>query len=95
LQAAPPQDADIGWPCTSDAGCVTVDCAANADPEACMTAALKERYDRDNLALTCDPASNTCQLTCESNVQCPGGFACFDESGDGTSYCVNPTCTLN
>jgi hypothetical protein len=60
-----------------------------------MTAALKERYDRDNLALTCDPASNTCQLTCESNVQCPGGFACFDESGDGTSYCVNPTCTLN
>ena len=61
----------------------------------CETRILKERYDRDNLELTCDPASNTCQLTCETDVQCPGGFACFDASGDGNSYCVNPTCTLN
>jgi len=95
LQAAPPQDADIGWPCASDAGCVTVDCAASDDPDTCMTAALKERYDRDNLALTCDPASNTCQLGCESVAQCPGGFACYDESGDGNSYCINATCALN
>jgi hypothetical protein len=95
LQAAPPQDADIGWPCTSNDGCVTVACAAESDPAACMTAALKEHYDRDNLELVCDPESNTCQLTCETNVQCPGGFACYDESGDGSSYCVNPTCTLN
>jgi len=95
LQASPPQDADIGWPCSDDTQCVTVECTAAADPAACMTAALKERYDRDNLELICDPASNTCQLTCESNVQCPAGFACFDESGDGASYCVNPTCTLN
>jgi hypothetical protein len=56
---------------------------------------LKERYDRDNLKLTCDGETNTCQLTCDSNVQCPGGFACFDASGDGNSYCVNQTCTLN
>jgi hypothetical protein len=72
---------------------------ANGDPaetlEECETRILKERYDRDNLKLTCDGESNTCQLTCETNVQCPGGFACYDESGDGNSYCVNPTCTLN
>jgi hypothetical protein len=95
LQAAPPADADVGWPCTDDASCVTIDCAASSNAAQCMEAALKERYDRDNLELVCDTESNTCQLTCESNVQCPGGFACYDETGDGNSYCVNPTCTLN
>ncbi len=76
----------------------------NPDPENCLegesldeceTRILKERYDRDNLELVCDTETNTCQLTCESNVQCPGGFACFDENEDGSSYCVNPTCSLN
>jgi hypothetical protein len=95
LQAAPPQDADLGWPCTADAACVTVGCLDETDVDACMTAALKEKYDRDNLQLVCDGESNTCQLTCQSNVECPGGFACYDENDDGTSYCVNPTCTLN
>jgi len=65
------------------------------DPAACETRILLERYDRDNLELVCDPASNTCQLTCETDVECPGGFTCFDASGDGNSFCVNPTCTLN
>ena len=97
LQAAPPQTEDVGWPCSVDTDC-------NPQPEACEpdetlaeceTRILKERYDRDNLELTCDPASNTCQLTCETDVQCPGGFACYDASEDGNSYCVNPTCTLN
>jgi hypothetical protein len=97
LQAAPPPDADIGWPCApQDAdACVTVDCLASSDPDACMGEALRERYDRDTLELVCDSASNTCQLTCESDVECPGGFTCFDASGDGNSFCVNPTCTLN
>ena len=97
LQAAPPQTEDIGWPCA-----IEVDC--NPQPEACLdgetldeceTRILKERYDRDNLELTCDPDSNTCQLSCESDVECPGGYACFDASDDGNKYCVNPTCTLN
>jgi hypothetical protein len=101
LQAAPPTTEDIGWPCNdADAG----DTICNPQPEnclegesldACETRILKERYDRDNLKLTCDGETNTCQLTCESNVECPGGFACYDASGDGKSYCVNPTCTLN
>jgi hypothetical protein len=107
LQTAPPQTEDVGWPCTSDALCdpnpdnclegEAVDTAGcEADPTTCCeTRILKERYDRDNLELVCDTETNTCQLTCESNVQCPGGFACYDENEDGTSYCVNPTCTLN
>jgi hypothetical protein len=107
LQTAPPQTEDVGWPCTSDALCdpnpdnclegeavTTAEC--EADPtNCCETRILKERYDRDNLELVCDTETNTCQLTCESNVQCPGGYACFDENEDGSSYCVNPTCTLN
>jgi hypothetical protein len=65
------------------------------DPAKCEARILLERYDRESLELTCDAASNTCQLTCERDSQCPGGYACFDASGDGNSYCVNPTCTLN
>jgi hypothetical protein len=63
--------------------------------DACETRILEERYDRDNLKLTCDGDTNTCQLSCQTNVECPGGFACYDASGDGKSYCVNPTCSLN
>jgi hypothetical protein len=110
LQAAPPTTEDVGWPCTDavdDGGADTIcnpnpdNCLKNADGtpaetlEECETRILKERYDRDNLKLTCDGQSNTCQLSCETNVECPGGFACYDETGDGNSYCVNPTCTLN
>lgn len=97
LQAAPPQTQDIGWPCTIATDCDPdpMNCLEGESTEACETRLLEERYDRDNLDLTCDTESNTCQLTCENNTQCPGGFACFDESGDGNSYCVNPTCSLN
>jgi len=83
LQTAPPQDVDIGWPCGSP-----TECERSAE-------SLNEQYDRDNLSLACDPDTNTCQLSCTSNAQCPGGFSCFDASDDGASYCVNPTCTLN
>jgi hypothetical protein len=102
LQAAPPTTEDVGWPCDADAD--PGDTICNPNPANCLegeslvnceTRILKERYDRDNLKLTCDGETNTCQLSCESNVQCPGGFACYDESGDGNSYCVNPTCNLN
>ncbi|MBT8450926.1 MAG: hypothetical protein KJO40_03050, partial [Deltaproteobacteria bacterium] len=80
--------------CLEGEAVTTAEC--EADPaNCCETRLLKERYDRDNLELVCDNQTNTCQLTCESNVQCPGGYACFDENEDGSSYCVNPTCTLN
>jgi hypothetical protein len=98
LQAAPPTTEDVGWPCTENSHCDPNPENCDLDNETlveCETRILKERYDRDSLELTCDPETNTCQLTCESNVQCPGGFACYDASGDGNSYCVNPTCTLN
>jgi hypothetical protein len=97
LQAAPPTTEDIGWPCTQDSMCDPNpdNCEDGETIEECETRILKERYDRDNLELVCDTESNTCQLTCESNVQCPGGFACYDANEDGNSYCVNPTCTLN
>ncbi|MDH3625753.1 MAG: hypothetical protein OES69_10475 [Myxococcales bacterium] len=86
LQTAPPQDVDVGWPCAIDA-----DCERSAE-------SLDEQYDRDNLSLVCDELdTNTCQLFCTGNAECPGGFSCFDADGDGPaeSYCVNPTCTLN
>jgi len=94
LQAAPPPTQDMGWPCEVDTDC-DPDLASCEDGESigdCERRVLEERYDRDNLELTCDPASNTCQLTCESELQCPGGFACLDASGDDNSYCVHPTC---
>ena len=103
LQTAPPTTEDVGWPC-NDAAPDGPDSICNPQPENCLegeslddceTRILKERYDRDNLKLVCDGETNTCQLTCQSNVECPGGYACYDASGDGNSYCVNPTCSLN
>ncbi|MEM7139252.1 MAG: hypothetical protein AAF500_21955 [Myxococcota bacterium] len=83
LQAAPPAEIDIGWPCAVDA-----DCERSAE-------SLEEQYDRPDLSLACDAGNNTCQLSCETDAECPGGFSCFDAAGDGISFCVNPTCTLN
>jgi len=99
LQAAPPATQDIGWPCAIETDCNPdpANCEAGESIENCETRILKERYDRDNLVLDCDEASNTCQLSCESDVECPGGYACYDPSDDGVDnpYCVNPTCSLN
>jgi hypothetical protein len=95
---AAPEGADTI--CNPDPGpdgpCLKNDDGTPAEtPEDCETRILKERYDRDNLKLVCDGDTRTCQLSCQSNVECPGGFACYDASDDGNSYCVNPTCTLN
>jgi hypothetical protein len=94
LQPGPPSMQDIGWPCTVDADCNPdpANCEVGESTTECERRILEERYDRDNLDLTCDPASGTCQLACEGNQQCPGGFTCIDASEDGNSYCVHPTC---
>lgn len=36
----------------------------------------------------CDTGTNTCQLQCASDAQCPSSFRCEMETG----YCRNPTC---
>lgn len=107
LQTPPPSDVDIGFPCNvAEAnGCDRClndprpACGEGDDPSSgdCCDEAfeLQVQYDRPNLALECDPGSNQCQLTCESDATCPGGFSCFDADDDGNSFCVNPTCTLN
>ncbi len=55
----------------------------------------------EDVALTCDGATNTCQVACGSDADCAGGYACAEvaETGTvtgncagGTCYCVNPTC---
>ncbi|MBW1832501.1 MAG: hypothetical protein JRJ10_12540, partial [Deltaproteobacteria bacterium] len=64
LQAAPPTTEDIGWPCNDADGADTI---CNPQPENCLdgeslddceTRILKERYDRDDLKLTCDGETN-------------------------------------
>ena len=48
------------------------------------------------LGLVCESASSaTCQPTCRSDADCPGGYVCFDEDGDEGPIpllCINPTC---
>jgi len=47
----------------------------------------------------CEFDSNTCQIQCETDAQCPGGFVCYDDPNDldgnqvgMDSFCVNPVC---
>jgi hypothetical protein len=49
----------------------------------------------------CEAGSRTCQITCDSAAQCPGGFVCYDPETDGSQcqdpshpcFCLNPTCS--
>lgn len=47
----------------------------------------------------CEFDSNTCQIACETDAQCPGGFVCYDDPNDDDTqqagmqtFCVNPVC---
>ena len=55
---------------------------------------LQSQYDRDT-TLVCDDLSNTCQLACTTDAECPGGYVCYDAE-DGNlgmnAYCISPTC---
>ncbi|MCA9532151.1 MAG: hypothetical protein KC593_00670 [Myxococcales bacterium] len=82
--------ADIGSPCP---GFTQADCDLAGDD----LISLRSQYDRANAALVCDDFSNTCQLGCATDADCPGGYVCFDaaEGNMGmNSYCISPTCQL-
>ncbi len=44
--------------------------------------------------LRCEATSNTCQFSCITDADCPGGFRCVDPLGGDNVYCVNPTCSF-
>jgi len=55
---------------------------------------LQSQYDRET-TLVCDDISNTCQLACTTDADCPGGYVCFgaDDGNTGmNAYCISPTC---
>ena len=82
--------ADIGSSCESGG---QADCDLAGDD----LDSLQSQYDRENASLICDDFSNTCQLSCAADADCPGGFVCFeaDEGNMGTqSYCISPTCQI-
>ena len=89
LQAVVPNNTDVGTGCGGNA----IICDERT------AESLREQYDREGLSLFCESASNTCQLSCTTNANCPGGYTCLDMTEDGTPlnapFCVNPTCTLN
>src|SRR5690606_11679330 len=47
--------------------------------------------------LVCDDYTNTCQVGCNSDADCPGGYVCFsgDDNPGSLDYCVDPTCQQN
>ena len=55
---------------------------------------LAGTYSPANSPLVCQSESNTCQVGCGSDADCPGGYVCFDsvEGNEGTPYCADPTC---
>lgn len=40
----------------------------------------------------CEPVSNTCQIHCRSDAECPGSYVCWDDGGATEPICVNPVC---
>jgi len=89
-----------GTPCASDAECPAL---ADGSPQSCNTAAgvcsgicggaSADVTELFPLGLACEAENTvTCQPLCNNSSDCPGGFTCFDADGDGTSYCINPTC---
>ncbi len=86
----------------SGAGAV-IDClqpVASVDPNAKGLAAVGSRCDPDpsvcdarsddSYKLICD--QNTCQISCNTNPDCPPGWDCASEGGTGPKVCQLPTC---
>ncbi len=94
LQGIQPAEPDIGFPCTPD----TAGTDTSGDPECDDSAneiSLEDQYDLLTVTTMCQSATNTCQIKCNNDAECPGGFVCFTPEGGGDDFCLNPTCTLN
>lgn len=88
---------DINTPCASDATC-------HFDGDEEGQRALDEFVVRWNLdasrftagnpaaqPMSCEPTTNTCQIGCDGDADCPGGMVCSAEFGN---FCVDPTCSV-
>jgi hypothetical protein len=85
---------DRGSPCTS-----TSDCSFMGENAQTQADRLQEIYNQPDLSLMCDTfLSLTCQIACDNDAGCPGGFVCYDRdvpaTEDGDEFCIIPTCTV-
>ncbi|MFO0694518.1 MAG: hypothetical protein U0230_13240 [Polyangiales bacterium] len=89
---------DIDTPCGP--GRATLDCGMSTDAYATfqLRYSLPQDYATD-YPVFCEYDTNTCQIACVTDADCPGGYACFDDPSDDDSlqgghpkYCVNAAC---
>jgi hypothetical protein len=50
-----------------------------------------------NQPMACENETNTCQIGCGTDADCPGGMVCDTSRAQAPSagFCVDPTCTVN
>ncbi len=56
------------------------------DESLCERANTVELLATHPMGLSCHPESHTCELRCETDVDCAGGSTCE------ATFCINPTC---
>lgn len=82
---------DINTPCVSDSVC-------EFDDEDELSAFLVrwnldlERFEvGGEQPMSCEATTNTCQIDCENDADCPGGMVCSEDDGN---ICLDPTCNV-
>jgi hypothetical protein len=82
---------DINTPCVDDARC------RFDDAEGLNAFVVRWNLDASrfsvggNQPMSCEPLSNTCQIDCQNDADCPGGMVCSANDGN---ICLDPTCNL-